>query len=325
MNKLRVGVLRGGPSSEYEVSLKTGAGVLSRLNSERYEPHDIFIDKQGMWHWRGVPVETYRALGNVDVVFNALHGPYGEDGTVQRILELNGIPFTGSGSLGSSLAMQKHLTKERVAQAGIRVPYGTVISRDDAGKDIERLALWLFKTFPQPSVVKPINAGSSVGVFIVRSYHDLLDALAGAFAQSEKILVEEYLKGREATVGVLDAFRGEEHYALPPVEILPNPKSGFFDYEGKYEGGSQEICPGRFTREEARELEHLARLAHRVLGLRHYSRSDFIITKRGIYFLETNTLPGLTETSLLPKAVDAVGLGYEGLLDHLIARALIRR
>ncbi len=322
MSKLRVGVLRGGPSSEYDVSLKTGASVLSHLHKDRYEPYDIFIDKQGMWHWRGVPVETHHALGKVDVVFNALHGTYGEDGTVQRILELNGIPFTGSGSFGSSIGMNKHLTKVHVAKHGVRTIYGVVIPQEE---DIQSIALRLFRTFPQPSVIKPVNAGSSVGVTIARSYHDLIEGLMQAFMYSDKVLVEEYKKGREATVGIIDAFRGEEHYALPPIEILPNPKTGFFDYEGKYHGGSEEICPGRFTREEARELEGAARAVHRALGLRHYSRSDFIVAKDGIYFLEVNTLPGLTEQSLIPKAVDAVGLNYQRFLDHLIARALIRK
>lgn len=322
MSKLRVGVLRGGPSSEYEVSLKTGASVLASLNQERYEPHDIFIDKQGMWHFRGVPTETHHVLQKVDVVFNALHGPYGEDGTVQRILELNGIPFTGSGSLGSSIGMNKHLTKIHVAKHGVKTMYGVVIPR---GEDMQAIALRLFRTFPQPSVVKPLNAGSSVGVTIARSYHDLLEGILRAFMYADSVLVEEYKKGREATVGIIDAFRGEEHYALPPIEILPNPKSGFFDYEGKYQGGSQEICPGRFTREEKRDLEMAARTVHRALGLRHYSRSDFIIAKDGVYFLEVNTLPGLTAQSLIPQAVEAVGMRYDAFLDHLIGRALIRK
>ena len=319
MSKIRVGVLRGGPSNEYEVSLKTGSTVLANLPEEKYETRDIFIDKQGTWHMRGRPVYPEQALEQVDVAFNALHGHYGEDGQVQHLLEQLAIPFTGSGSLGSAVAMNKLLAKERVKKAGIKTAFHVVLVPD---RDAEVLAKEIFRSFPSPWVIKPASSGSSVGMTLARSFEELVDGIAEAFEHSEKVFIEDYVRGREATVGVIEGFRDEDVYALPPIEIIPATNRAFFDYEAKYAGESQEICPGNFTMEEKRELERLAKLVHTELDLRHYSRSDFIINPAGIYFLEVNTLPGLTESSLVPKAVHAVGSSLPEFLDHLVTRAL---
>lgn len=319
MAKIRVGVLRGGPSNEYEVSLKTGSTVLANLPEEKYETRDIFIDKQGTWHMRGRPVYPEQALEQVDVAFNALHGHYGEDGQVQHLLEQLAIPFTGSGSLGSAVAMNKLLAKERVKKTGIKTAFHVVLVPD---RDAEVLAKEIFRSFPSPWVIKPASSGSSVGVTLARSFEELVDGIAEAFEHSEKVFIEDYVRGREATVGVIEGFRNEDVYALPPIEIIPGTNRAFFDYEAKYAGESQEICPGNFSLEEKRELERLAKLVHTELDLRHYSRSDFIINPAGIYFLEVNTLPGLTESSLVPKAVHAVGSNLSEFLDHLVTRAL---
>ena len=319
MAKIRVGVLRGGPSNEYEVSLKTGSTVLANLPEEKYETRDIFIDKQGTWHMRGRPVYPEQALEQVDVAFNALHGHYGEDGQVQHLLEQLAIPFTGSGSLGSAVAMNKLLAKERVKKTGIKTAFHVVLVPD---RDAEVLAKEIFRSFPSPWVIKPASSGSSVGVTLARSFEELVDGIAEAFEHSEKVFIEDYVRGREATVGVIEGFRNEDVYALPPIEIIPGTNRAFFDYEAKYAGESQEICPGNFSLEEKRELERLAKLVHTELDLRHYSRSDFIINPAGIYFLEVNTLPGLTESSLVPKAVHAVGSSLPEFLDHLVTRAL---
>ncbi len=319
MSKVRVGVLRGGPSNEYEVSLKTGATVLAHLPEEKYETRDIFIDRQGTWHMRGRPLYPEQALEQVDVAFNALHGHYGEDGQVQHLLEQLAIPFTGSGSLGSAVAMNKLLTKERVKKADIKTAFHVVLTPD---RPIESIARDVFRSFPSPWVIKPASSGSSVGVTLARSFEELVEGINEAFGHSEKVFIEDYVRGREATVGVIEGFRDEDAYALPPIEIIPAPERTFFDYHAKYAGASQEICPGNFTMEEKRELERLAKLVHRELGLRHYSRSDFIINPTGIYFLEVNTLPGLTQESLVPKAVGAVGSGLPEFLDHLVTLAL---
>lgn len=319
MNKIRVGVLRGGPSSEYEVSLKTGASVLKNL-PEKYSPIDIFIDKSGVWHIQGIPHEPHNAFKKVDAIFNALHGEYGEDGKVQKILDTFSIPYTGSKTLASAVGMNKALAKNVFKSRGIKTPYFTVESNSQG---VDEISLKLFKTFPMPAVVKPIASGSSVGVSIAYDLHGLKEALSKAFEYSNTVLVEEYIKGREATCGVVDRFRGKEIYSLLPIEIIKSDKSEFFDYEAKYCGGSQEICPGNFTQSEKDAIQELAVSAHKALGLRHYSRSDFIISpRRGIYILEVNSLPGLTDESLLPKSLQAVGCSLPDFLDHLITLAI---
>lgn len=321
MARLRVGVLRGGPSSEYEVSLKTGGSVLEHLPAERYEPRDIFIDRAGVWHVRGFPMEPERALRQLDVVFNALHGSYGEDGSVQRLLEHHGMLFTGSDAIASALSMNKLAAKERAAALGARVALHRVIRRDEMS---DASLLTLFQTFPQPCVIKPIRGGSSVGVAVARSYDQLVRGLRDALQDAEEVLLEEYISGTEATCAVVNNFRGQEVYVLPEIEIVPNPENQFFDYAAKYDGQSQEICPGRFPRAVKDELSELASRLHAGMGMRHYSRSDFIVSPRGVYFLEINSLPGLTPASLVPKALDAVGCSFPQFLDHLIHEALRR-
>jgi len=316
--RIVVGVLRGGPSSEYDVSLKSGASVLSALDPERYEGRDIFIGKDGQWHSRGVVMPPDKALRGVDVAFNALHGTYGEDGSVQRILENLRIPYNGTGPFNSAVAFNKILTKQALMAHNVNMPRHIVLEKTE---DLDRRIMDLFRSFPQPSVIKPASAGSSLGVTLARSFREFTAGVYSAFKHSPKILVEEYIKGREATVGVVDDFRGEPVYALFPVEIVPPPGRSFFDYDAKYSGTSREITPGRFSRVETAQLQRMAQLVHSALDLRHYSRSDFIVSPRGIYFLEVNTLPGLTDESLLPKSLKAVGSSLPHFLDHVITLA----
>lgn len=322
--KIRVGVLRGGPSSEYDISLKTGATVLRHL-PEHYTPVDIFIGREGDWHLRGIPREPHRALAHVDVVFNALHGEYGEDGGVQKVLDAHAIPYTGSGRFASAMAMNKAAAKGMLADAGIKTPYYRILRSAEVGS-LLRFARELHRTFPQPCIIKPLAKGSSVGMTLARTASELIDALDTGFGVADTLLVEEFIQGREATCGVLDNFRGERHYALLPIEIVPPPESPFFDYYAKYSGESRELCPGNFSRAEKDAVQELSQKAHAALGLRHYSRSDFIVhPRRGIYFLEVDALPGLTEHSLYPKALQAVGSSLPEFLDHVISLSLARR
>ncbi|KND51875.1 MAG: D-alanine-D-alanine ligase [Parcubacteria bacterium C7867-001] len=314
-----VGVLRGGPSREHEVSLKTGHAILSNLDMDRFTPRDIYIDKAGLWHERGVPTTPDRVLRNVDVVVLGLHGEYGEDGEVQKLLERYGIPYTGSDSFSSYLAMHKFLAKERVTERGILSARSQLI---EPSADIAAIVAEINRTFPQPVVVKPVKWGSSVGVSFTHGYQPLLEAVQKLLDEGAGgVLVEERIKGTEATVGVIENFRDEVLYALPPVEIIP-PDADFFSYDAKYSGATREICPARFPKKVTDELIRLAREAHESLGLRHYSRSDFIVSPRGIYYLETNTLPGLTTESLMPKSLAAVGVSYPDFLSHLVDLAM---
>ena len=273
MSKIKVGVLRGGPSSEYEVSLATGANVLGALReklADKYAVLDVLIDKKGEWHINGVAVKPEAAVKRFDVVFLALHGAYGEDGKVQRLLETYNTPFTGSGSLGSAIGMNKVLTKKAFKDNGIKTPVDRVIKSSLIKKDADKIAHDLFRTFLMPVVIKPVSAGSSVGVSIARDIKELVKGLKEAAQHDEEVLVEEYIKGIEATVGVIEGFRGETLYVLPAVEIVP--KTEFFDFAAKYEGKSDEIVPGRFPLDIKVKLSELARKVHKAVGLRHYSR-----------------------------------------------------
>ena len=322
-SKTRVAVLRGGPSSEYDVSLKTGASVLKHL-PDRYHGIDVFIDKTGTWHVSGVATSPDKALHQSDVVWNALHGTYGEDGQVQHILQTYGMPFTGSGSFASSIGMNKVASKDVFKNSGLKVPQHVIVTAEqDTKENITAQASRIFQTFLMPAVVKPASGGSSVGVSIAYTAADLAQGIANALQYSDKVLIEEYIRGREATCGVVEDYRGQQIYALMPVEIRSK-SSNFFDYESKYtSGGSDEICPGNFTSKEKQIIEDYARRAHEALGLKHYSRSDMIVTpKRGVYILETNSLPGLTEESLLPKALEAGGTSMPVFIDHVLRLAM---
>ncbi|OGZ09257.1 MAG: hypothetical protein A3D67_01275 [Candidatus Lloydbacteria bacterium RIFCSPHIGHO2_02_FULL_51_22] len=325
MARIKVGVLRGGPSSEYDVSLKTGAAVLKNL-PDTYEPADIFIDKKGVWHTRGITTSPERILPHLDVAFIALHGKFGEDGQVQRLLDTHRVPYVGSEAVPSAWGLNKHIAKNVFKNHGLRVPYHLLLrsSLEGGGGISEREIVEAYRRIPQPSVVKPVDGGSSLGVYFARSFFEFKNALKNAALHSPTVLVEEFIPGTEATCAVVEGYRGEALYALPPIEIIPAPGSAFFDYQAKYGGASQEICPASFPAPVKREIENMARVAHKALGLRHYSRSDFIVSRRGVYLLETNSLPGLTEQSLLPKAASVVGLSFPDFLDHVLTLALKR-
>lgn len=316
----RVAVLRGGPSEEYDVSMNTGKNVLATLNQLDYTTKDIIITKKGEWLDSGIVRAPETALDAVDVVFIALHGRYGEDGQVQKILQRKHIPFTGSRSFPSAVAFNKELTKRTLQEHNLRMP---------KHKHLKGNSLWavqnqiddVFKELGTDLFVKPVASGSSFGTKFVGNQMDLEAAIEELLAQHEEVLIEEFIHGREATVGVLQDFRGQTHYTLPAIEIIPPNKAVSFTYEDKYSGLTEEICPGRFSYDEKEQLLKMATLAHQALGCTHYSRSDFIVKNGEAYFLELNTLPGLTEQSLLPKAASAIGLDFKNLIQHLVETA----
>jgi D-alanine--D-alanine ligase len=315
MGRLRVGVLRGGPSDEYEVSLKTGRAVLDALDTDRFRPVDVFIDRRGQWHVFGIPKSPARVLNKIDVAFNALHGQYGEDGRVQHILARSGVPYTGSSAAAAAKSMNKISAKSLLREVGIAMPQHVVYSPSDSA---QRKANKAHDLLGAPVVVKPIGRGSSIGVSITYTRADTAAALEAAGADGSRVLIEERVRGREATCGILRDFRGARHYSLLPVEIQPHNADALFDYGAKYEGESLEVCPGNFSWQESIALQDSARRVHVSLGLGQYSRSDFILSGDTIYFLEVNTLPGLSSASLLPRSVDAVGSSLTELVTHVI-------
>ena len=304
---LRVAVLYGGQSSEREVSIASGNQVMQSLDPERYRVtgYDLKTDLSRL----------VAEASTIDVALIILHGRYGEDGTVQGLLELLGIPYQGSGVLGSALAMNKRLTKFMYRQAGLPVARDWTVSR---GRSFS--AKDLVEDLGFPLVIKPNQEGSSFGITIVRNEARLQEGLQRAFQLDREVLVEEYLAGREITCGVLGNAALQ---ALPLVEIIPSEKYEFFDYEAKYKkGASREICPAPLNPELTEKAQEYGLRAHRALGLRGYSRTDMIIRGAEIFLLETNTIPGMTPTSLLPQAAQAMGLSFAALLDRLIELAL---
>ena len=300
----KVAVAMGGSSAEREISLLTGEGVMKALRTLGYDTAALDYDE----HF----IEALRER-KPDVVFNALHGPGGEDGHVQALLEFLGVPYTGSGVEASSLAMDKHLTKKLLAAEGL--PTAAWDLFDLGGGTLPLLP----GSLDLPLVVKPRFEGSSAGVTIVRTHEQWTTSMLAASKSFSQILAEEFVEGREFTCAVL----GEE--ALPVVEIVAN-RDGFYSYDAKYEpGGSTHVVPAQIDADLAARLQMLALSAHRLLGLRDYSRTDFIVSgDRRPYVLEINSLPGLTPTSLLPDACGAAGISYEALVDRLVAYALAR-
>ena len=247
-----------------------------------------------------------------DIVFLALHGQCGEDGRVQAAFDLLDIPYTGSGYLGSAIAMDKDMTKRLVAG---QVDTPSWSYAEYTQRDVDRLTS---KT-PVPCVVKPVDSGSSIGVSIAHDKKELHEALTDGLRFGGRCVLERYISGREIQVGVLDGK------ALPAIEIIP--KVGFYDYENKYQpGAAEEVCPAPITPEQAADVARRAEAVYNTLGLTVYSRADFILDSEGkFWFLEINTLPGMTPTSLMPQEAAAVGIDYPALCQHIIDSSLRQR
>lgn len=317
MSQPRVAVLRGGASREYEVSMKTGAAVLRSLAKLQYPAKDIVITRNDEWLDGGKVRTPELTLTGIDVVFIALHGEHGEDGRVQRFLTHHCMPYTGSRALASATALNKSLTKELLAAQGVKTPIHQTLRASDAPLDLATIT----DRFGERVVVKPAASGSSIDTYVGITPARVLEVLPELLEQYESVLLEEYVTGREVTVGLLEGFRDTPHYLMPVIEILPPESHDFYSYEAKYGGETRFECPGRISKKEQQALQDITATVHTALDLRQYSRSDFILQDGEPYFLEVNTLPGLTEHSLFPQALQAVGSSHEALVDHLIQNA----
>lgn len=311
MKKIRVALLSGGISNEREVSLHGGDQVYEALDKDKYAivRYDPKTDLNRL---------VADAPG-IDVALIIMHGAFGEDGTIQGMLDLLDIPYQGSGVLGSALAMNKLTAKQLYEKAGLPVPADIIVKRNDALNPehcIQRLGL--------PVVVKPVRGGSSVGVSIVRSKALLQDAIDDAFSYDDTVMIESYIDGLELTGGIIG---NADLQALPIVEIIPDKGHDFFDYTAKYTKGlTREICPARIDDTLTETAQTYAKIAHRALFCEGYSRTDMILDRNGrdIYIIETNTIPGMTQISLLPLAAGAAGIRFEDLLDRLIELGIER-
>jgi D-alanine-D-alanine ligase len=304
--QIHVAVLMGGWSNERPVSLMSGNGVADALEKVGYKVSRVDMDRN--------VAQVLTAL-RPDVVFNALHGVPGEDGSVQGMLDLMGIKYTHSGMVTSVIAIDKELTKQRLVPAGIPMPKGTMVDSE---------TLFAADPLPRPYVLKPVNEGSSVGVAIVTENSNYENPISrdakGPWQEFATLLAEPFIKGRELTVAVL----GDK--ALCVTELKP--KSGFYDFDAKYTDGlTEHICPAEIPDEIAQYMLDIALDAHRLLGCKGASRTDFRwddeFGKSGVFVLETNTQPGMTPLSLVPEQARQVGISYEQLVDMIVKEALV--
>ncbi len=324
----RIAVLMGGMSSEHEVSLRSGAGVVEALRSKGHEVLPVAIGKDGLWNFNdGAPLPFSAAVPRLasmrpDCVFIALHGGPGEDGRIQGLLDLMGLPYTTSGSLGSALGMDKIRAKAIVAAAGVRVARQVDFDATAWRQDRSGLLARLRSDIGCPCVIKAPCQGSSCGMTINNDDGTLAADIDAIMTVEGRVLVEEYVRGTEVTCGVLDVAPGVAPRALPITEICPR-RSAFFDYNEKYAAdGAEEITPARIPEHTAGIVSETAVLVHRLIGCAVWSRSDFMIGAQGPVWIEVNTVPGLTATSLFPQAAAAVGISYADLMELFVESAI---
>jgi len=360
MGKINVVVLFGGRSSEHSISCATAAGVLGAIDRERYNVIPVGITQQGVFvpaiydaeHWSltagELPVVKFEGktvvwpfdgsrelevvdeagarhiLGTFDVVFPVLHGPFGEDGTVQGFLELVGVPYVGNGIFASAAGMDKEFTKALLLQAGVPASPHAVIRRSQWLDDPETSLARVRELGPLPVFVKPARAGSSVGVSKVKNWDDFADAISVALEHDSKVVVERGLVGRELECAVLSSFDSAPTRVSVAGEIIMHGRE-FYDFEAKYRDDSAElVVPAALSPQQLAQMQDIARRAFAAIGGRGLARVDFFLTDDGFFVNEINTMPGFTPISMYPKLWQASGVAYPALIDALIALALVR-
>ena len=329
MQPKRIPVLCGGRSSEHDVSLESGRLVAENLAKGGYDVAKIMIDRDGQWHWPDAePIGIGQALARLsdeaDCVFIALHGPYGEDGRLQGMFDLADIPYIGSGCAASALALDKVRAKAVARDAGIRVAKDFLVVKECWDSDNAAVLDAIASEIGFPVVAKCATQGSSLGLAMA----DDVVALAAELPkllELESVIIEARLKGTEVTCGVLDVASEGPARALPLTEIAPV-DAAFFDYKAKYTpGATEEITPARVPDDVAKAVQEIALKAHHAMGCAGLSRSDFIIVDGKPYWLEVNTIPGMTATSLFPQGAAAIGIDYPTLVAKLVEDAIVRR
>ncbi len=340
MSRLRVLVFMGGFSTEHDVSVVSGIGVVRGMDPSKYNIHPVLIEKDGTWIWSSREISPYQKenfsemyfrslegpsahrkkapalseLPDVDIAFLALHGKWGEDGHVQALLEHWKIPYTGCGLLASALAMDKIKSKQIYTSASILTPAYKVLSRDSFnGEALSCVA----NELNFPLVIKDPLGGSSIGVGIAKNMDEALAICEDLFCSSESLLFEQFISGREASCGFME---GEEPF--PPTEMQMTTRE-YFDFEAKYNGECREVTPAPFEQDLTKKIQSVVENAHKALGCSVYSRTDVRIDDKGnVWAIETNTLPGMTPTSLLPQQAECNGVSYTMLIDKIIEKSI---
>lgn len=315
----------GGPSAEHEISLLSGKAFLKHLSRDRYSVFPVLISKKNVWFLGGKRMRPEEALKRMDVALLALHGEFGEDGRLQAFLEHYRVPYTGSDVVSSALGMDKLVSRSLFRANGLFVPATVAFGEGEVSRDPKLVQKKIFRLCGRgPWMVKPRSRGSSVGVSFVRTFSGFSGAFKKAFEFENYLLAEEYLRGTEITVPILE--RSGRPEVLPLVEIRPR-RASFFDYKEKYSGenGAEEIIPARIPKAVAAKAAEAGLAAYQLLGCRGYARVDVILVRGKPYVLEVNTLPGMAPVSLFPKAAKNAGIEFSKLLDILIENALRKR
>ncbi len=330
MSRKHVAVFMGGMSSEHDVSMASGAKVIESLDRDAYRVTPVVIGKDGSWHFGEEPAcDIFDAVASlkrlqIDCVFIALHGAFGEDGRIQALLDLLGLPYTSSDSASSALAMDKIRSKALIRDAGIRIASHLAVEHAAWQSDPSGILARVTATIGFPCVVKSPLQGSSVGMAIPQRAGDFGAAMNDVFRYGGMAMIEQFVTGTEVTCAVLDVEPDASPRALPVTEIRPV-SSSFFDYHAKYTpGASLEITPAEIASETAALVQDIAVRAHMLIGCGIWSRSDMIIDAQGPVWIEVNTVPGLTPTSLFPQAAAAAGISYAKMLSLFIEAAIKR-
>lgn len=327
----------GGPSVEREISLITGKAIFENLNKKKYKASKILMCQDSSFDLVLTNKKTRKLdfvnkdRGLFDIIFIALHGTPGEDGTIQGMFDMLGIPYTGPGTLSSALCMNKVFAAQIYYANGLPSPEFVHFKKNGWKENKKDILNDINKKICYPLVLKPVDQGSAVGVFIIKNETDLTKAINKTIRQFPWLMAQKFIKGQEATCGVLE--EDGQPFALPPTRIVAN-FGKFYDYKSKYsKGGSTHICPADFSPEINEQIQHLALLSHKALGCAGMSRTDIFVADaqegdcecsahNRLYIIETNTIPGMTSTSLLPEAAGKMGISFPDMLDLIIGADL---
>lgn len=319
MSKVRVGVFRGGPGITYDESIKSGKQILESLSKDNYVPVDILVDKDEIWHIQGIPRSNDELGSLVDVAWNSILGTYGEDGKLHQILDAYSIPYVGSSSYASSVSLYKPLAKSVAKQAGFKVPYHQLVNKKDfSGLDASEL----FRRALLPVVAKLPNGNGSVGLSYAKDGEALRLALETLFQMNDEVMLEQFVRGREISVGVSEGFRGEDIYVFMPSWVRKDTE--VLSYDDRISGLLNAVCPAPLSQNEKEIIEDSARKLFKIFGFRHHAVFDFIISPSGLYFIEADAQPALNEGEILPRGLSASGATTPQLIEHSISLALNR-
>ncbi len=314
----RIGVLRGGAGDEYHLSLASGTRIMEALRKEDYEVLDMLVDREGTLHIKGIPAAIEQVPEHVDMVWNALHGGPGEDGTVQRLLDEIGIPYSGSGVLASAMTSNKQTAKDRARELGLKTPESILIMPEGT-ESVSEITQNIYRRMAPPWVVKPLHGSASVHTYFAFTTLELAQMVEESVSHGEPFLVEQYIYGKEASVGVIDGFRGQDHYVLPVVELKSTAR-GVLTHDAR-QIDEHAVVGGSFRSDEREHLAKLGRDLHAHLGARDFSQSEFIVDKQGkIWYIETDTSPHVVEHSSFVKALKSVGSTLEEFVTSVIRR-----